>query len=237
MHPEYIDLLRSEIESQSSLDYHSLENLPLLDSFMKETSRLNPVDAGKPYNERGNLYVNLIMTCVVGVRRKALRPYTFSDGGPHVPIGNIVCVPQYSILRDETNYPRATAFDGFRFMSATLPSSNAGSKPTQRTSRFTDVTETYPVWGYGSWAWYVAPSPISAAMPLISMLANAEGCSPGRFYASFIMKMVLVHILVNYDFKLVNEKAPRVWAWRTFRIPYEKAQMLFRERVRNTLSA
>lgn len=48
--PEYIDLLRQETEEQQNreeLNYQSLERLPLLDSFIKETVRLNPLDTRK----------------------------------------------------------------------------------------------------------------------------------------------------------------------------------------------
>lgn len=42
--PEYVELLRNEIGDNSSLDYGKLEKLPLLDSFIKETVRSNPLD-------------------------------------------------------------------------------------------------------------------------------------------------------------------------------------------------
>jgi cytochrome P450 len=39
--------MRKEIEDHAQLDdFKSLDNLPLLDSFMKEVVRLNPVDRG-----------------------------------------------------------------------------------------------------------------------------------------------------------------------------------------------
>ena len=133
-HPEYISLLRSEISSQVALDYKTIESLPLLDSFMKEVSRMNAFDS-------------------VNVRRKALKPFTFSNGGPHVPVGNVACVPQTPILLDEMNYPNSTEFNGFRFMPKHATTAIPSSKVGKETSRFTDVTHTYPVWGYGSWSW------------------------------------------------------------------------------------
>lgn len=41
---EWQTLLRQELEQHLSLDYETLEHLPLLDSFIKETVRLNPLD-------------------------------------------------------------------------------------------------------------------------------------------------------------------------------------------------
>lgn len=42
--PENIQILRDEIGEFPELDYEKLERLPLLDSFIKETIRLNPLD-------------------------------------------------------------------------------------------------------------------------------------------------------------------------------------------------
>ena len=45
-HPEYIEPLRLEISEQ--LEGHdSLQHMPLLDSFLKESSRMNPSDSSK----------------------------------------------------------------------------------------------------------------------------------------------------------------------------------------------
>ncbi|MCJ1380900.1 ADP-ribosylation factor protein 3 [Xylographa soralifera] len=46
-HPEYIQPLREEIENQPITDHNILENLPLLNSFLKETLRIRPLDSGK----------------------------------------------------------------------------------------------------------------------------------------------------------------------------------------------
>jgi Cytochrome P450 len=42
--PECVELLQNEIGDSSSLDYGKFAKLPLLDSFIKETVRLNPLD-------------------------------------------------------------------------------------------------------------------------------------------------------------------------------------------------
>lgn len=41
---EWQTSLRQELEQHLPLDYETLEHLPLLDSFIKETVRLNPLD-------------------------------------------------------------------------------------------------------------------------------------------------------------------------------------------------
>lgn len=45
--PTYADLIRREIAAQPSLDVATLSQLPLLDSFIKECLRLNPLDESK----------------------------------------------------------------------------------------------------------------------------------------------------------------------------------------------
>lgn len=44
---EYIHILREEISDISELDYHALDSLPVLDSFVKETFRHKPFDTRK----------------------------------------------------------------------------------------------------------------------------------------------------------------------------------------------
>lgn len=45
-HPEYITALREEI-TQGAIKGVSHENLPLLDAFLRESARMNPLDACK----------------------------------------------------------------------------------------------------------------------------------------------------------------------------------------------
>lgn len=49
--PEWQTRLREELQQNGPLDYNTLEHLPLLDSFIKETVRLNPLDTRRcPFN-------------------------------------------------------------------------------------------------------------------------------------------------------------------------------------------
>ena len=42
--PDYADILRKEISSMEKFDYETITHLPILDSFIKEAVRLNPLD-------------------------------------------------------------------------------------------------------------------------------------------------------------------------------------------------
>lgn len=127
-HGEYVEVLREELETHSNLTDGDgdIEILPRLDSFLKESARLHPSDS-------------------ISLRRKALRPYTFHDG-TYIPAGDVVCVPLRAMMRDETNFPNAMTFDGFRFISR----DGAGN-----TSKLADGDARFPLWGLGRRAWSV----------------------------------------------------------------------------------
>ncbi|KAF2963192.1 hypothetical protein GQX73_g10386 [Xylaria multiplex] len=111
--------LRQKLEQASPLDYKRLEQLPLLDSFIKETVRLNPLDT-------------------LAIRRKALESYTFSDNSISVPAGATVCVSAYDQMHSPGVYHEPYSFDPSRYIAG------AGGVP----SKFTDVSEYFPIWGY-----------------------------------------------------------------------------------------
>ncbi|KAL8885607.1 MAG: hypothetical protein Q9192_006618, partial [Flavoplaca navasiana] len=121
-HSEYMEPLREEIQKhlrkgESALPF---DEMPLLDSFLKESARLYPSDS-------------------ISVRRKALSTFTFSDGS-EVKKGEVACVPLRAMMRDDENYDEATVFNGFRFVNSD------GSK---NTSKFADGDRKYPLWGLG----------------------------------------------------------------------------------------
>ncbi|KAI1493662.1 cytochrome P450 [Biscogniauxia mediterranea] len=119
-HTEYVELLREEIQAaeQHAESYHT-KDLRLLDSFLRESSRLNPLDS-------------------LSIQRKALKSFTFLNGS-HVPEGNLVAVPQQAIMCDPKNYDDADTFDPLRFY--------APQESNAPTTRYTDVNWKYPFWG------------------------------------------------------------------------------------------
>ncbi|KAI9924226.1 hypothetical protein MW887_007176 [Aspergillus wentii] len=169
--PEWQLLLREEI-GEEKLDYERLEKLPLLDSFIKETVRLNPLDT-------------------MAIRRKALQDYTFSTGSPFVPSGSTVCVSSYDILHYENTYDSPNEFNGGRFVNK---------------SKFSEVSEHFPIWGYGSLA------------------------CPGRFHASLVMKLIISHLVANYDLSFEDSTARRSWSWETFRMPSNSLRIMLKRR-------
>jgi hypothetical protein len=110
----------------------------------------------------------VLMAPVVAIRRKSLEPYTFSDGNLSVPAGATVCVSAYNLMHNPETYPNPDSFEPARF----LPDD---AKDQQR--RFTEISETFPVWGYGSLAWYVARTALMCVSCLLTKTIQSRSAS------------------------------------------------------------
>ncbi|KAH8700861.1 putative cytochrome P450 [Talaromyces proteolyticus] len=123
--PEWQSILRDEVMQNGALDgFTKLNQLPLLDGFMRETARLNSLDK-------------------IAIRRKALEDYTFSDGYAQIPAGATICADSYAASHNPQVYPAPETFDARRF---------TNGQCHDRANRFTDVSENYLIWGLGSLA-------------------------------------------------------------------------------------
>jgi hypothetical protein len=54
--------------------------------------------------------------------------------------------------------------------------------------------------------------------------------SPGRFYAAACMKVLMGQIIMNYDMKLLDPEASRMFTWRSSMLPRPKTKMVFTPR-------
>jgi cytochrome P450 len=144
---------------------------------------------------------------LVSVRRRALKDFVLSDG-TRVERGDWTLTPFQAINYDESIYPDAMQFDGFRFAAVETSKIKVYGSQPREPSNFIDPSETWHFWGSGRMT------------------------CPGRFYSATAMKLVMAHILQNYDVELVDEKAPRSWIWRTTQTPHEDASVIFRPRGR-----
>ena len=52
--------------------------------------------------------------------------------------------------------------------------------------------------------------------------------SPGRWYAALIIKLIVVHILENWDCELLDEHASRSMTWRSNCFPRADTVVSFR---------
>ncbi|KAL1981482.1 hypothetical protein VTN96DRAFT_2511 [Rasamsonia emersonii] len=99
-HPEYIEPLRQEVievlEREGGYKKQTLTHFQKLDSFMRESQRLNPPS-------------------LLGFKRAVRQPLTLSDG-VYLPKGVHLMMPVYPIVVDPEVTPDPYTFDGFRHL-------------------------------------------------------------------------------------------------------------------------
>ncbi|KAF3000341.1 hypothetical protein E8E14_002268 [Neopestalotiopsis sp. 37M] len=135
LHPEYVEPLRVELEQGYEDFQRTNSGLPLLDSFIKESARLTPVESQS-------------------MRRCALQPFSLSDG-TKVAVGEWACTPVRAIMQSPEFYPSPMQFHGFRFApkAETPVVSNDNLNFRQPSpSKLTDIREDWHVWGVGRMA-------------------------------------------------------------------------------------
>ncbi|RPD64678.1 cytochrome P450 [Lentinus tigrinus ALCF2SS1-7] len=181
--PEHLQPLRDEIEPIIASDgwtKAAMGKMWKLDSVLRESQRWNGIN----------------LTSLI---RKAMRDITLNDG-TFIPKGTIIVTAQHPTHRDETNYPDANVFDGFRF-ARMREQEGEGTK-----HQFVNTSIEYVPFGHGKHA------------------------CPGRFFAANELKAMLAYIVLNYDFKLEDGvRPPNVYTGFTILPPMDK-QVMFRKR-------
>lgn len=155
--PQYIKPLRREIATVKAtaatpyLNKNSMPKLKKLDSFLKESHRVNPIS-------------------LLNMRRKIKQDITLHDG-TLLPAGTHIAFPLNQVSNDPQLWHEPENFDGFRFFKLRERPGNE--------SRFQFVTTGVDNLDFGH---------------------GTHAC-PGRFFASNEIKMILIHLLENYEFK------------------------------------
>ncbi|KAI0546096.1 cytochrome P450 [Xylaria curta] len=134
LHPEYVEPLRDEAERMYAEFEKTGQGLPLLDSFIKESARLTPVES-------------------MSMRRAATQPFTLADG-TKLAVGDWACTPVRAIMQSAEYYPSPLEFNGFRFARPDdLPSTGQDFNFAQpEPSKLVDVSQAWHVWGMGRMA-------------------------------------------------------------------------------------
>jgi cytochrome P450 len=211
LHPEYIPLLRKDIERSGwkFFDQSKGQEFPLLDSFMKESSRLHPVEASKIYT-LSHVYLQGSKSKIVSTRRIALKSFELS-GGHKVPVGEWVCTAPKAMHRDPKYWAKPLDFHGFRFVEPTLYDAILSATQFEvpepgKQSAFNEVLN-WQLWGTGR-----------------------NACS-GRFYATALVKTMLALLIVNYDMELADpRRSKHSFVWRSFIYPYASTPILLKPR-------
>lgn len=143
---------------------------------------------------------------VVSARRQALRDLVLSDGTT-IHKGDWTLSPQEAMSHDARIYPDPATFDGTRFLKPDAAKfTTLDGKKDDQTS-FVAATDTWHFFG------------------------NGKIMCPGRFYSAVVMKLVLSHVLRNYDVELVDRSKGRSQMWRTTLYPRRDARAIFTPRV------
>lgn len=137
-----------------------------------------------------------------GLKRLFHAPYTF-QGGLHIPRGTYVCMPTHAIENDPAHTADPEVFDGLRQYRLSMMHQGKGQKPLD----FTSPTSTVLNFGYG------------------------KAACPGRFFAGLELKMVLVKLLTEYEFKfLPGAGRPANMTAHEFLFTWPWTKMLVRRR-------
>ncbi|KAI8233234.1 Cytochrome P450 monooxygenase ATR2 [Colletotrichum sp. SAR 10_86] len=111
-------------KKNGTLDRQSLADMMKLDSFIKETQRLNPPD-------------------LASFQRKVMSDITLSNG-LRIPKGARIALPTGAINMDSQFFEDPETFDGFRYYKLRMESEEA-----RKSSQMVTVGKKDLTWGYG----------------------------------------------------------------------------------------
>ena len=128
--------------------------------------------------------------------------------GIQLPVGTHLCMASDCITHDADHLDNPIEYDGFRYYKKRLDASQSSNH------QFTTTDRNNLHFGYGKYA------------------------CPGRFFASDEIKMVLVHLLLNFEFKYpVGQARPANISAGEFLFPDPSARVLMRRRANNDIPA
>jgi cytochrome P450 len=128
------------------------------------------------------------------LRRRVMKPGGVSlpdpgngSGSLHVAEGTMVCISGWGIHHDERVYPQPFNYEYDRFMRSTgdKAADEEGKKTAGAAAVETD--SEFTAWGIGKHA------------------------CPGRYFAVDFVKMIMSHILVDYEVALLPERPANIW--------------------------
>jgi cytochrome P450 len=220
--PDCIDELRQEIldvvGEGAVIDRVALSKLRKLDSFAKESQRLNPPSLGgwcfitnhpPPTTQHRQFRLHStgqrLTIPIVNIPRVVTNPNGFLTSTGHVvPQGYTVMVRAHPINMSPTLYPPPEVFDPFRF--SKLREQPGNENKFQHSSTGVDNIN----FGHGIWA------------------------CPGRFFAAAQIKVVMAYLIMNYDMMVKpGEKKPGQVHYGLATLPDAEASILFRKRKKS----
>ena len=211
--PEYCDPLRKEIqqvvEEEGGWTLAAINRMGKLDSFLKESQRMNHPGLCKHCQPFPLLRIRINSNALkfpsneaaVSFNRKVMQTIRLSDGN-FLPAGSFISMPTYCIARDPTFYESPITFKPFRFYEMRQRSPEDAHR-----HQFTSTGPTSLPFGHGKWA------------------------CPGRFFAACEMKLILAYMLHHYEVRFPEGQTQRpentyiderIWPSKTQLIGFRK---------------
>lgn len=160
-----------------------------------------------------------------------MKPIDLSDG-THLPSGTSLLTPLAGISLDERYYPDPEVFDGLRFWKLRQQQQ---SPPSTRSSSPTPSPSTTP--SKSATSSQSPPQPSKSGHQFTSIgdtnqnFGLGKHACPGRFFAAQEIKLILTHLLLNYEIKLRDGEArPKPVVFMMTKSPSQTAEVLFRRR-------
>ncbi|KAK2603566.1 hypothetical protein QQS21_004246 [Conoideocrella luteorostrata] len=153
-----------------------------------------------------------------------------SDTGLPLPRGSLVSVVSQPMHTDPDRFPNPHAFEPFRFVDLRNTNNNEEKYQTSQA----DVSDKTADEAGGSWSPHAF---ISTANLLI--FGRGRSSCPGRFLIDFQLKMLVHHLLLNYDIKLADTargKRPTNSWLLEFVFPPKGIKMLVKRRNSNNIT-
>ncbi|KAK0614605.1 cytochrome P450 [Immersiella caudata] len=155
---------------------------------------------------RESARLNSFITVGLG-RRVVAKDGITTPSGVKLPYGTTVVVPSYTVLHDDDKYPDAEEFKPFRFSEERSDESLGYVKRAGK--QFATTSTDFLTFGHGRYA------------------------CPGRFFAANELKLILGHVVMNYDFEITGKGSrPRNKWYGLVRVPPMGVKIRIRKRAR-----
>ncbi|KAK3377508.1 cytochrome P450 [Podospora didyma] len=165
-------------------------------------SKMEKLDSTLRESQRMNSFVTLGLG-----RRVMAKDGITAPSGVRLPYGMDISVPGYTVFKDNVLYPDADQFQPFRF--------------SQQRRDLMERSESYLKSAGKAWA--------TTSNEYIAFGHGRNAC-PGRFFASSELKLMLAHIVMNYDFEMQETRPKNLW-FGINRVPPMKATIRVKKRV------
>lgn len=207
--PENVDSLREESAAALAATGNewsktTLQHLVKHDSTLRESTRLGSVFS------------------VGMVRRVNLPEGLIAPNGTVCPFNSWIGVATNGIHNDSNIYPESDTFKPFRFSDMREAEAIAGVKGETEGAHAKEAAREALI--------KKANLSFVSAGPQYHPFGHGRHACPGRFFAANELKLLLAHMVQNYDFQFLESRPPSQWMG-TMLIPPRTATIKVRRRV------